>query len=74
MQKSPVQTVKERFKDKQGLVKAVKALATSELWIDRVNGDKGLDRVSNRKLLHLHEILSQVKQDFGTRVNPLTRF
>ena len=67
MQKSPFQTVKERFNDKQGLVKAVQALAVKELWTDRLNDNKGLLRVSNRKLLHLYEVISRVKSDFGSR-------
>ncbi|MGD8860624.1 MAG: hypothetical protein PVI30_11485 [Myxococcales bacterium] len=67
MQKSPIQEVKDRFKDKASLVKAVQSLATGDLWIDRVNADKGLDSVSNRKLLHLHDVLSQVKEQFGSR-------
>jgi hypothetical protein len=67
MQKSPFQTVKERFTDKQGLVKAVQELASKELWADRINDEKGLLRVSNRKLLHLHELISKVKSDFGSR-------
>lgn len=67
MAKSPLQTVKERFKDKAGLVSAVKGLMSDELWIDRLNDNKGLDRVSNQKLLHLHEVLSQVKSQFGSR-------
>ena len=67
MQKSPLALVKERFKTKQGLLDAVKALATDDLWIDRLNDDKGLPRVSNAKLLHLHDVLSQVKKDHGSR-------
>lgn len=67
MQKSPLATVKERFGDKAGLVKAIESLATEELWIDRVNDDKGLARVSNRKLLHLHQVLSDVQSTFGNR-------
>jgi hypothetical protein len=67
MQKSPLSIVKERFTDKAGLVKALESLTGDGLWIDRVNGDKGLPRVSNKKLLHLHEVLSQVKKDFGSR-------
>ncbi|MBZ0117765.1 MAG: hypothetical protein K8H88_12255, partial [Sandaracinaceae bacterium] len=38
-----------------------------ELWLDRVNEDKGLERVSNAKLLRLHEVLSEVKAQFGSR-------
>ena len=67
MPKSPLASVTERFKDKDALVEAVKALATDELWIDRLNEDKGLPHISNRKLLHLHDVLSQVKKEYGTR-------
>ena len=67
MKKSPLAIVKERFQNKEGLVKAVKELATEELWVERVDDDKGLDCVSNKKLLHLHSVLSQVKKDFGNR-------
>jgi hypothetical protein len=67
MKKSPLATVKERFSDKAGLIKAVRDLATEALWLDRLNDDKGLERVSNAKLLHLHDVLSQVKKDFGSR-------
>jgi len=67
MQKSPLAIVKERFTDKAGLVKAVEQLSGSGLWIDKLNGDKGLPRVSNKKLLHLHEVLSAVKKEFGSR-------
>lgn len=68
MAKTPIQIVKERFSDKAGLVKAVQGLMTAELATDRrLNSDKGLDSVSNKKLLHLHDVLSQVKKDFGSR-------
>jgi hypothetical protein len=67
MSKSPLETVKERFKNKDALVTAVKSLASTDLWLDRLNGDKGWDSVSNKKLLRLHETLSQVKKQFGSR-------
>jgi hypothetical protein len=67
MQKSPLTVVKERFKNKQALIDAVKALATDELWTDKLNEDKGLPRVSNAKLLHLHDVLSAVKKEHGSR-------
>ena len=41
MKKSPLTITKERFGDKAGLVKAVRELATDELWLDRVNAGKG---------------------------------
>ena len=67
MKSSPLAQVKERFNDKAGLVAAVKELAQGDLWIDRVDEDKGLDSVSNKKLLHLHTVLSSVKSEFGSR-------
>jgi hypothetical protein len=65
--KGPLAQVKERFNDKASLVAAVKELATADLWIDRVDEDKGFDSVSNKKLLHLHDVLAEVKKEFGTR-------
>lgn len=68
MPKSPLALVKERFTNKEGLVAAVKALATEELWNDqRLSTAKGLDHVSNKKLLHLHDVLTRVKTDHGSR-------
>jgi hypothetical protein len=67
MKTSPLQAVKERFGDKEKLVSAVQALANEELWLDKVNDVKGLARVSNAKLLRLHETLSRVKKEFGNR-------
>ncbi|MDQ3032302.1 MAG: hypothetical protein M3Y87_07805 [Myxococcota bacterium] len=64
---SPLAQVKERFTDKDGLVAAVKDLAQGDLWIDRADEDKGLGCVSNKKLLRLHEVLTQVKSEFGSR-------
>jgi hypothetical protein len=67
MKSSPLADVKKRFNDKAGLVSAVQALATDELWLGKLNEDKGLDCVSNKKLLRLHEVLEGVKKDFGSR-------
>jgi len=67
MAKTPIQIMKERFSDKDSLVKAVQGLMGTELSVERLNSDKGLDSVSNKKLLHLHDVLSQVKKDFGSR-------
>lgn len=66
MKASPLAQVKDRFGSKDKLVEAVQELASEELWIDRVQ-DKGLERVSNKKLLHLHALLSEVKTQFGSR-------
>lgn len=67
MKSTPLAQVKKRFNDKAGLVSAVKALATDELWLGKVNDDKGLDCVANKKLLHLHDLLADAKKEFGTR-------
>jgi hypothetical protein len=67
MKTSPFQQVKAQFGDKAKLVSAVQALATDALWLDRVNEEKGLGRVSNTKLLRLHAALSRAKEQFGSR-------
>jgi len=72
MKKSPLAVAQERFggdrkEAKAKLVKAVKDLAGDSLFLERLNEEKGLERVSNKKLLHLHDVLAQVKKDFGSR-------
>ncbi len=67
MKNSPVARVKAAFESKEKLVAAVKALAGGDLWIDRVNDVKGLEKVSNAKLLRLHDALSTAKKEFGSR-------
>lgn len=67
MNASPLAEVKDRFESKEELVKAVRDLADDDLFLDRVNEHKGLDRVSNAKLLRLHRILTEVKEEFGSR-------
>jgi hypothetical protein len=66
MKKTPLATVKERFESKEKLVAAVQSLTSSDLWVDRL-GAKGLSRVSNAKLLSLHDKLSDAKTRFKTR-------
>ncbi len=79
MKPSPLAIAKKRFgittedstearkEAKAKLVAAVEALTEGGLWIDRVNEDKGLAHVSNKKLLHLLDTLESVKTKFGTR-------
>lgn len=67
MKKSPVSAVKEQFQSKEKLVEAVQKLATSDLWLDRVNSKKGLARVSNQKLLRLQAQLTDAQSRFGSR-------
>ena len=69
--KSPIAIVKEKFSDKASLVEAVKAFASEDLWLGRTSKDRGgnrdLSHVSNAKLLRLHSIFTEVKDQFGTR-------
>ena len=68
MKKSPATLVKEKFESKEKLVAAVKTFADdSALWLPRTSAAKGLEHVSNAKLLRLHAIFSEVKEKFGTR-------
>jgi hypothetical protein len=67
MKKSPVAVVKERFQSKEKLVEAVQKLATDDLWVERLNAEKGLAKVSNQKLVKLHDALTDAKQRFGSR-------
>jgi hypothetical protein len=71
--KSPLATVKDKFGDKSKLVEAVKAFNTEELWLGRTSADqgggegRGLQHVSNAKLVRLHAVFTEVKEKFGTR-------
>lgn len=69
--KSPIAVVKERFGEKAKLVEAVQAFVNDDLWLKRTStdrgGSRGLEHVSNAKLLKLHTTFSAVKDKFGTR-------
>jgi hypothetical protein len=69
--KSPLAIVKDRFGDKAKLVDAVKAFVNEDLWLGRTSNDrgktKGLENVSNTKLIRLHTVFSEVKEKFGSR-------
>jgi len=67
MAKTPLALVKESHGDKAKLVAAITKLATADLWLDRVNSEKGLGRISNAKLLRLQKALDDAKTRFGTR-------
>jgi hypothetical protein len=67
MKSTPLELVKERFGGKEKLVAEVQKLATGDLWVDRVNSEKGLGRASNAKLLRLHATLTALRDRFGTR-------
>lgn len=64
---SPLGSVKAKFGDKAKLVAAVTEFTNDDLWVSRTNKDKGLNHVSNAKLLRLYETFTTVKEKFGTR-------
>jgi hypothetical protein len=68
MSKSPLATVKEKFGDKAKLVAAVTAFSSNaDLWLAHAGDAKGLEHVSNAKLLRLLSTFTTVKEKFGTR-------
>lgn len=67
MKKTPLQIVKERFGEKSKLVESLRKFTNEDLWVNRLNAEKGLEHVSNAKLLRLHDTFSAVKEQFGNR-------
>ena len=68
---APLEVLKSRFGDDRKKAKAelIKAVQTAgkDLWTDRLNEAKGLEHVSNKKLLHLEEALQEIKSAVGSR-------
>ena len=52
---------------KSELVAKVQALATDALWINRFATDDGWARLSNRQLVRLHGLLTEVGARFASR-------
>ena len=66
--KSPLAAIKDKFGDKAKLVAELEKLTKDEdLWVGRLNSNKGLAHVSNAKLLKLQTTFAAVKEKFGTR-------
>ncbi len=66
--KSPIAAVKDKFGDKAKLVAELEKFTKDEdLWVSRLNANKGLAHVSNAKLLRLHQTFTTVKEKFGSR-------
>jgi len=66
--KNPLAAIKDKFENKAKLVAELEKIAKDEdLWVSRLNSNKGLAHVSNAKLLKLHATFAAVKEKFGTR-------
>jgi hypothetical protein len=64
--KAPV-VVARKHGTKKELIEKVKSVATGDFWIDKLNSDKGLEAVSNKKLLRLQAIFTKAKERFSSR-------
>lgn len=81
MRASPLQEVMDRFgskgersaearKDaKQALIKAVQGYVTKGDLLEDDFSEKGIDRVSNKKLLGLLDLAETVEKEFGNRAS-----
>jgi hypothetical protein len=67
VKKTPLQIVKERFGEKAKLIEALGQFTSEDLWVNRLNAEKGLEHVSNAKLIRLFDTFSAVKEKFGNR-------
>ena len=66
--KNPLAAITEKFESKAKLVAELEKIAKDDdLWVSRLNANKGLAHVSNAKLLKLHTTFAAVKAKFGTR-------
>jgi hypothetical protein len=73
--KTPSVKVKEQFGSKENLLKEVKKLfEKTDFFPDRLNPEKGLERVSNRKLLRLHAMATELKDKFGSRKSMIEEY
>jgi hypothetical protein len=67
VKKTPLQLIKDRHTDKNGAIAALKALVGDELVEDRFAEGKGLEHVSNAKILKLLAAADAVKKRWGSR-------
>ncbi len=65
--RTPLSEVKERFGSKDALVKEIEKLTAKKDLLAEKFADKGIDHVSNAKLLRLHRLVTDVSNQFSTR-------
>ena len=67
MSTAPIAHALKLAASKSELVEKVKALATDALWINRFSREDGWARLSNRQLVRLHTLLTDVSKRFASR-------
>jgi len=67
MKRSPLQEVKERFTDKENLVKELAPMLSKRDEESDGEFRSRLQSASNAKLLHLHKVETELRDRFGTR-------
>jgi len=65
--RTPFSQVKERFGSKEDLIKEIEKLkGKGDILVEKFS-DKGIERVSNAKLLRIHRMLTEVSGQFPNR-------
>ena len=67
MSNAPIAKALTLAASKSELVEKVKALATDALWINRFAREDGWARLTNRQLVRLHALLTEVGARFASR-------
>lgn len=67
MSNAPIAKALTLAASKSELVEKVKALATEALWINRFSSEDGWARLSNRQLVRLHTLFTDVSKRFASR-------
>ncbi len=67
MKKTPLQVVKERFGSKEALAKELAPMLTRREGESVAELTERLSTVSNKKLLHLFDVETRMRERFGSR-------
>jgi hypothetical protein len=65
--RTPLAEVTERFGSKEGLIKELTKLTAKQDFLVEKFSEKGIDHVSNAKLLRLHRLVTEVSDKFSSR-------
>lgn len=65
--RTPLAEVTDRFGSKEALIKEIEKLTSKKDFLVEKFADKGIEHVSNAKLLRLHGLLTRVSDQFPSR-------